>query len=192
MEFIFAYGAGLLTLINPCVLPILPIVLATSLQASRHGPLMMAAGMSLTFVVLGVSVAVFGRSLGITPESVADTGAVMMVIFGVVLLVPRFANSFATATAGFSARADARIDGVGRGGLPGQFAGGMLIGAVWSPCIGPTLGGAIALGHPLGASGAVLMTRMINHMRDNGIRYGLQTMCEGGGTANATLVELIA
>jgi acetyl-CoA acyltransferase len=54
------------------------------------------------------------------------------------------------------------------------------------------LGGAIALGHPLGASGAVLMTRMIHHMRDNGIRYGLQTMCEGGGTANATLVELIA
>jgi acetyl-CoA acyltransferase len=54
------------------------------------------------------------------------------------------------------------------------------------------LGGAIALGHPLGASGAVLMTRMIHHMRHKGIRYGLQTMCEGGGTANATLVELIA
>ena len=53
------------------------------------------------------------------------------------------------------------------------------------------LGGAIALGHPLGASGAVLMTRMIHHMRDNGIRYGLQTMCEGGGTANATLIELV-
>ncbi|MGO4757084.1 acetyl-CoA C-acetyltransferase, partial [Streptomyces sp. 2MCAF27] len=52
------------------------------------------------------------------------------------------------------------------------------------------LGGAIALGHPLGASGAVLMTRMIHHMRGHGIRYGLQTMCEGGGTANATLVEL--
>lgn len=54
------------------------------------------------------------------------------------------------------------------------------------------LGGAIALGHPLGASGAVLMTRMIHHMRDNDIRYGLQTMCEGGGTANATVVELVA
>lgn len=52
------------------------------------------------------------------------------------------------------------------------------------------LGGAIALGHPLGASGAVLMTRMIHHMRAHGIRYGLQTMCEGGGTANATVVEL--
>jgi acetyl-CoA acyltransferase len=54
------------------------------------------------------------------------------------------------------------------------------------------LGGAIALGHPLGASGAVLMTRLVHHMRENGIRYGLQTMCEGGGTANATLVELVA
>ena len=54
------------------------------------------------------------------------------------------------------------------------------------------LGGAIALGHPLGASGAILMTRMVHHMRDRGLRYGLQTMCEGGGTANATLVELTA
>ena len=57
---------------------------------------------------------------------------------------------------------------------------------------GNPLGVAIALGHPLGASGAVLMTRMAHHMRDNGIRYGLQTMCEGGGTANATIVELVA
>jgi acetyl-CoA acyltransferase len=54
------------------------------------------------------------------------------------------------------------------------------------------LGGAIAVGHPLGASGAVLMTRLINHMRDRDLRYGLQAMCEGGGTANATLVELVA
>lgn len=60
------------------------------------------------------------------------------------------------------------------------------------PALLNPLGGAIALGHPLGASGAVLMTRMVHHMRANGIRYGLQTMCEGGGTANATVVELVA
>lgn len=53
------------------------------------------------------------------------------------------------------------------------------------------LGGAIALGHPLGASGAILMTKLIHYMRDNGIRYGLQTICEGGGTANATIVERV-
>ncbi|HEX6967653.1 MAG TPA: acetyl-CoA C-acyltransferase [Micromonosporaceae bacterium] len=52
-------------------------------------------------------------------------------------------------------------------------------------------GGAIALGHPLGASGARLMTTMLQYMRDNGVRYGLQTMCEGGGMANATIVELL-
>jgi acetyl-CoA acyltransferase len=51
-------------------------------------------------------------------------------------------------------------------------------------------GGAIAIGHPLGASGARLMTTLVHHMRDNGIRYGLQTMCEGGGMANATILEL--
>nr|BFE55902.1 thiolase family protein [Dactylosporangium thailandense] len=53
------------------------------------------------------------------------------------------------------------------------------------------LGGAIAVGHPLGASGAILMTRLLHHMRDNRIRYGLQSMCEAGGMANATIVELL-
>ena len=52
-------------------------------------------------------------------------------------------------------------------------------------------GGAIALGHPLGASGARLMTTLVHHMRDEGVRYGLQTMCEGGGMANATILELL-
>ncbi|MFY1674496.1 thiolase family protein [Plantactinospora sp. WMMB334] len=52
-------------------------------------------------------------------------------------------------------------------------------------------GGAIALGHPLGGSGARIMTTMLHHMRDHGVRYGLQTMCEGGGMANATIVELL-
>ena len=52
-------------------------------------------------------------------------------------------------------------------------------------------GGAIALGHPLGASGARIMTTMLHHMRQNDLRYGLQTMCEGGGMANATIIELL-
>jgi acetyl-CoA acyltransferase len=52
-------------------------------------------------------------------------------------------------------------------------------------------GGAMALGHPLGASGARLMTTMVHTMRRDGIRFGLQTMCEGGGMANATILELL-
>jgi acetyl-CoA acetyltransferase len=50
-------------------------------------------------------------------------------------------------------------------------------------------GGAIALGHPLGASGARLMTTLLNELERTGGRYGLQTMCEGGGMANATIIE---
>lgn len=145
MELIFAYGAGLLTLINPCVLPVLPIVLATALQASRFGPLALAAGMSLSFVVLGVAVSAFGRAVGLNADSIAQAGAVLMVLFGVVLLVPRASAVFSTATAGVAARADSGMDEIDRGSLSGQFVGGMLLGAVWSPCVGPTLGGAISL-----------------------------------------------
>lgn len=160
MELVLGYGAGLLTLMNPCVLPILPIVLATALQSGRHGPLWVAAGMSVSFVALGMIVTVFGRSLGVTPETVANAGAVMMMLFGLVLLVPRFSEGFATATAGVSARADGGFDQIDQSGVGGQFLGGMLLGAVWSPCIGPTLGGAIALasqGQSLGLAAGIMV-----------------------------------
>lgn len=145
MDLVFAYLAGLLTLINPCVLPVLPIVLAASLQSGRHGPLLLAAGMGLSFVVFGMALAVFGRAIGLQPEELARIGAVLMAAFGAVLLIPRLSESFATATAGFAARADAQIDGLDRTTATGTFLGGVLLGAVWVPCVGPTLGGAIAL-----------------------------------------------
>ncbi|WP_166418025.1 cytochrome c biogenesis CcdA family protein [Cochlodiniinecator piscidefendens] len=145
MELVFGYLAGLLTLINPCVLPVLPIVLASALQADRRGPIALAAGMSIAFVTLGVVIAGFGYALGISESSVARAGAVLMIGFGTVLLVPQFSAKFATATAGFSARADGQMNGLDGSSLRGQFFGGVLLGAVWSPCVGPTLGGAIAL-----------------------------------------------
>ena len=160
MEIILGYLAGILTLINPCVVPILPVVLAGSLQASRFGPVALAAGMSLSFVVLGLGVASIGPALGIYEDTVAYAGAIVMIGFGLVLLIPRLSAGFAAATAGFSARADAGIDEVNTAGIPGQFVGGMLLGAVWSPCIGPTLGGAIALasqGESLMRAGAIMI-----------------------------------
>lgn len=159
MEFLLAYGAGLLTLINPCVLPVLPIVLATALQASPRGPLVLATGMSLTFVILGVTVSAFGQAIGLTPDTLAQAGAVLMIGFGLVLLVPRFSTAFSTATAGVAGRADAGIDRLDMTSLNGQFVGGMLLGVVWSPCVGPTLGGAISLasqGENLLRAGAIM------------------------------------
>ena len=159
MDLIFAYLAGLLTLINPCVLPVLPIVLASALQAHRLGPVALAAGMAGSFVVLGLTVAAAGQALGLSDQTVAQAGAVLMIGFGLVLLVPQFNRGFATATAGFSARADAGIDRIDRSGLGGQALAGVLLGAVWSPCVGPTLGGAISLasqGQSLLWAGAVM------------------------------------
>jgi len=160
MELLLGYGAGLLTLINPCVLPILPIVLATALNASRFGPVALAAGMSLAFVSLGIGVAAVGHLLGLDETIVAQAAAVVMIVFGVVLLVPQFSAVFATATAGMASGADTQLDQVDRSGVTGQFLGGLLLGAVWSPCIGPTLGGAIGLasqGENLFWAGAIMV-----------------------------------
>ncbi|MEO0543566.1 MAG: cytochrome c biogenesis CcdA family protein [Pseudomonadota bacterium] len=145
MELIFAYLAGLLTLINPCVLPVLPIVLITALNASRYGPIALAAGMSLTFIVFGVLVTAFGNTIGLTQDTLAQIGALLMIGFGAILIVPMFASRFEMATAGIASGADAQMNSVDTGSLRGQFIGGLLLGTVWSPCIGPTLGGAIAL-----------------------------------------------
>jgi cytochrome c biogenesis protein CcdA len=145
MEYVFAYIAGLLTLINPCVLPVLPIVLVGALNANRAGPLALAAGMSVSFVVFGVLVTAFGAGIGLTQDRLAQIGAVLMVAFGLILVVPMFARRFEMATAGMAAGADMRMNHLNAGSLRGQFLGGLLLGTVWSPCIGPTLGGAIAL-----------------------------------------------
>jgi cytochrome c biogenesis protein CcdA len=143
MDLILAFLAGLLTLLNPCVLPVLPIVLQSALQQDRRAPLALAAGMSLSFVALGLGLSALGPLLGLSPEGVAQGAGLVMAIFGLLMLMPRLAVGFEAATAGLAARADARIDAAtGRGsssgwGLGGQAVAGLLLGAAWSPCIGP-------------------------------------------------------
>lgn len=160
MDLIFAYLAGLLTLINPCVLPVLPIVLASGLQTDRRAPLLLAAGMSLSFVVLGVGVAALGPGLGISPDHVTTAAAAAMILFGLFMIVPVLGQRFAVASSGVAIRADAGFAALEGAGRWGTFLGGALLGAVWSPCIGPTLGAAIALastGDRLGHASAIML-----------------------------------
>lgn len=145
IELFFAYGAGLLTLINPCILPILPIVLSTALLADRRAPLRLAAGMSLSFITLGLGLSAAGPGLGLSPDAMARGAALVMAVFGLMMLVPRLSASFATATTAFAARADQSLAADWATSPKGQLLGGILLGAVWSPCIGPTLGAAISL-----------------------------------------------
>ena len=160
MTYLWAYVAGLLTLINPCVLPLLPIVIAAAFQNSRLGPLALAAGLTASFAVLGVSVTAFGHLVSVGADSVSRASAVVMMGFGVVLLVPRAQTVLATLAAPLASRANARLDAREGDGIAGQFAVGVLLGAVWSPCVGPTLGGAIGLaasGESLGQAAVTML-----------------------------------
>lgn len=114
----------------------------------------------MSFVTFGVLVTAFGGAIGLTQDVLAQVGAAIMVAFGLVLVVPMFARRFEMATAGVAAGADQRMSDMDASGLKGQFVGGLLLGAVWSPCIGPTLGGAIALasqGENLGYVTAIMV-----------------------------------
>lgn len=158
MEILLAYLAGLLTLINPCVLPVLPIVVASSLQTDARAPLALALGMGLSFVAVGTGISAIGPAFGLYPEDVTRIAALLMVGFGLVLVLPALGRRFSLASAGLAAAADARIARTPRG-IGAEFAGGALLGAVWSPCIGPTLGAAIALastGESLGQAAAIM------------------------------------
>jgi cytochrome c-type biogenesis protein len=160
VTYVWAYLAGALTLINPCVLPLLPIVIAAAFQNSRFGPLMLAAGLTLSFAVIGLGVTAFGHLVGIDNLLINRAAAVVMILFGTVLLVPRAQAALATLTAPLAGRANSQIDRVQDAGAWGQFAVGVLLGAVWSPCIGPTLGGAIGLaasGENLGQAGLTML-----------------------------------
>jgi cytochrome c biogenesis protein CcdA len=105
----------------------------------------MAAGLTLSFTVLGVSITAFGHLIGLNEEVINRIAAIMMILFGIILLLPRAQEVLANAASPLASGANSKMDGIQRQGGVGQFYIGMLLGAVWSPCVGPTLGGAIGL-----------------------------------------------
>ncbi|MBT6272784.1 MAG: cytochrome c biogenesis protein CcdA [Chromatiales bacterium] len=145
ISYLWAYLAGALTLINPCVLPLLPIIIAGAFQASRLGPLALACGLTLSFTIVGVGVTAFGHLAGIDDTVINQAAAIVMLAFGVVLLVPKAQGLLSTMASPFAGAANDRINTIASSGVVGQFLIGVLLGAVWSPCVGPTLGGAIGL-----------------------------------------------
>ena len=135
MEFIFAYLAGVLTLINPCVLPVLPIILVSALNASKAGPIALALGMSVSFIVFGVLVTAFGSGIGLTQERLAQIGAALMIVFGAVLIVPAFAAHFERATAHLASNADSKMNDIDANSLRGQFLGGYFLAQFGHPVL---------------------------------------------------------
>lgn len=140
-----ALAAGGLSTLSPCVLPLLPILLATAVAAHRLGPYALAGGLALSFTVVGVLVASLGAALGLDQGVFRLVAASLLIAFGVVLLSARLQERFAVATSGLSGAWNSLLARVSLDGFSGQFTLGLLLGVVWSPCVGPTLGAAVTL-----------------------------------------------
>jgi cytochrome c biogenesis protein CcdA len=151
-DLALAFAAGLLSILSPCVLPLVPIVLGAAVVAHPLGAFALAAGLAVSFTALGLLLALVGFGLGIDPGLFRLAAAVIMIVLGAVLVVPSWQARLAAAGGPISGWADRRFGGFASSGLAGQFAIGLLLGAVWSPCVGPTLGAASLLasqGHDL-------------------------------------------
>lgn len=138
----FAFLAGLVSVLSPCVLPLLPIVLATAAGAHRLGPVALAIGVALSFVTVGMFVATVGFAAGIDGAVFRMVGAAILMLLGATLLIPRLSAAVAVAAGPLSGVVDRTFGGFSTSGLGGQFSLGLLLGLVWSPCVGPTLGAA--------------------------------------------------
>ena len=137
-----AFAAGLLSILSPCVLPLVPIVLGAAVTAHTLGAVALAAGLAVSFTILGLMLALVGFSLGIDARMFRSAAAVIMIVLGLILVFPSWQAQLAAAGGPVSSWADRRFGGFASSGLAGQFAVGLLLGAVWSPCVGPTLGAA--------------------------------------------------
>jgi cytochrome c-type biogenesis protein len=137
--------AGVLTALSPCVLPLLPIILGSALSAHKCGSIALVFGLVLSFVGVGLFVATVGFAVGIDHDVFRVGAAIVLLSLGVLLLVPALQNRLSQAVAPASSMGQALTNKVDPAGLGGQFLLGLVLGVVWSPCVGPTLGAAVAL-----------------------------------------------
>jgi cytochrome c-type biogenesis protein len=138
-------AAGSLTTLSPCVFPLLPLVLGSAMQGHRLAPVAMGAGMVASFATIGMLLGALGPALGIDGDSVRIGGAVLLIAFAAVMLIPALGDRFSQwmlPIASSANTASSKLDG---GSLFGALALGGVLGLVWSPCSGPLLGSALSL-----------------------------------------------
>jgi cytochrome c biogenesis protein CcdA len=150
--------AGTLSVLSPCVLPLIPIVLGAAVGEHRFGPAALAAGLALSFVTIGLFVATIGFSIGLDLDVFRSVAAILLIVMGAVLLIPRVQAQVAAAAGPVGNWMQTQAGEVPGRGLGKQFTVGVLLGAVWSPCVGPTLGAASLLAARAENLGLVALT----------------------------------
>ena len=156
-----AFAAGILTIFSPCVLPILPILFGAATTQHRLGPAALAIGLATGFAAIGLFVATLGFSIGLDAGLFRTVSGGLLLLFGIILVVPQAQAAVQAGLAPIGNWANSRSSGVQGNGLAGQFGLGLLLGGVWSPCVGPTLGAASLLAAQGEALGMVAVTMLL-------------------------------
>ena len=142
--FLLAFVAGLVTILNPCVLPLVPVLVASALGKHHLGPVALAVGLGVSFTIFGFTIIAFGFQLGIDEALIRTLAGALLAGAGLLLLVPAAQSALTALAAPLTSRAGQRLEAIDGNGITGQFMVGLLLGLVWAPCVGPTLGAAIA------------------------------------------------
>lgn len=151
-----AFLAGILTILSPCVLPLAPIVVAGGRASNAAGPFALAAGLALTFGIVGGALAAVGVEFG-AADGVRWVSALVMFLVGLIMIIPALNAAAERALGPLSGFSEVLKNRLPHAGLAGQFALGVVLAFAWAPCAGPTLGAAFALA----ASGGSLAMSML-------------------------------
>ena len=120
-----AFVAGLLSILSPCVLPLLPLVLGAAAAEHRYAPALLALGVALSFVAIGLFMATIGFAVGLDGDSLRLVAAALLIALGVILLAPELQARLAAAGGPISDRLSAAFGDGARGGMFGQFGVGL-------------------------------------------------------------------
>lgn len=157
---IIAFFAGTLTVLNPCILPLLPIVVAAAFANGKLGAAALLAGLIAGFATLGILVNATGSLFGVNESVLRSAVAVLLIVFGLVMLIPILERRFSNLVAPIGAVGANLAARANNYGIAGQFAVGILLGAIWAPCSGPSVGAALSLAAEAGGylTAAIRMT----------------------------------
>lgn len=143
--FFFSFIAGVLSTLSPCVLPILPIIISSALQHSRRGLIALILGISLSFAVTGSLISFAAIAWDFDISVIKTISASLLLTFGLIILIDPLNQKFTQLASQLMSRGNNKVATYEATGTSGQFILGLLLGFVWTPCVGPTLGAAISL-----------------------------------------------
>jgi len=143
--FFFSFIAGVLSTLSPCVLPILPIIISSALEHNRKGLIALIVGISLSFAITGSLISYAAVAWDFDIGIIKTISASLLLMFGAIILIDPLNQKFTQLPSQLMSRGNNKVATYEASGVSGQLILGLLLGFVWTPCVGPTLGAAISL-----------------------------------------------